>query len=352
LAEKNLYEILGIDPKASPDQIKHAFRSLARKFHPDSADGAGNQFMFQKVTDAYDTLSNSELRKRYDEVHSLFSDREEKIKNYRKNASDAEKTSMSFDRLRSKLVDKDSEGLPADRFNEPRKRTPTGDIFGKVTESIKRFKSSDSTRPKDGSSSILRKVTGSFKVYRPESEGDERTGAIDFAISVIESIRGTTREVTVPGKTGPRLFRIRIPPGIADGGTLKVTTPATDTESVQDLQIRVRIVSSGLLDREGDDLVINIPIKVSEAICGGEVEVPTLEGPVKIKLPPGWDISKRLRLKGRGLPTDAPVEARGSLYVKTYLVLPDRISTKSTELAAALDELYLTDVRADLPTKL
>ena len=148
-------------------------------------------------------------------------------------------------------------------------------------------------------------------------------------------------------------LKVKIPPGVEKGSRVRLPgqgSPGERGGDTGDLYLRISVRDHPIVRVSGRDLSLDLPVTASEAMLGGEVTAPTFEGPVKLKIPPGSQSGRRLRLRGRGLPalkagaTGAP---RGDLYVVLQIVLPEE-SEEARQAAAALDKLYKGDVRRDV----
>jgi molecular chaperone DnaJ len=148
-------------------------------------------------------------------------------------------------------------------------------------------------------------------------------------------------------------LKVKIPPGVETGSRVRLPgqgAPGERGGEAGDLYLRITVREHPTVRVEGRDLLLDLPITVAEALGGAEVTAPTFEGAVKLKIPPGSQSGRKLRLRGRGLPalkggnTGAP---RGDLYVVLQIVLPDD-SPQAREAAAGLQKLYKTDVRKDV----
>jgi molecular chaperone DnaJ len=148
-------------------------------------------------------------------------------------------------------------------------------------------------------------------------------------------------------------LKVKIPPGVETGSRVRLPGqggPGTRGGEPGDLYLRIIVREHPAVRMQGRDLLLDLPITPAEALAGAEVTAPTFEGPVKLKIPPGSQSGRKLRLRGRGLPalkggtTGAP---RGDLYVVLEIVLPED-SPQAREATAALQKLYKTDVRKDV----
>ncbi|HET9752548.1 MAG TPA: DnaJ C-terminal domain-containing protein, partial [Myxococcales bacterium] len=155
------------------------------------------------------------------------------------------------------------------------------------------------------------------------------------------------------GPSGTSRLKVRIPPGVETGSRVRLPGqggPGRRGGEPGDLYLRITVREHPTVRVQGRDLLLDLPITAAEALAGAEVTAPTFEGPVKLKIPPGSQSGRKLRLRGRGLPalkggsTGAP---RGDLYVVLQILLPPD-SPQAREAAASLQALYKSDVRKDV----
>ena len=188
--------------------------------------------------------------------------------------------------------------------------------------------------------------------------GDDVEASIE--VDLRDAVLGAEREITLQRPTSgassplePARLRVKIPPGVETGSRVRLAgqgSPGERGGESGDLYLRITVRPHPTVRVDGRDLSLDLPITVAEALQGAEVTAPTFEGPVKLKIPPGSQSGRRLRLRGRGLPalrsgsTGAP---RGDLYVVLQIVLPPD-SAKARAAAAELQKLYPPDVREDV----
>jgi DnaJ-class molecular chaperone len=175
-----------------------------------------------------------------------------------------------------------------------------------------------------------------------------------LAIPFLTAIRGGETTIEVQRSEGrTETLVVKIPPGVETGSRIRLAGqggPGQRGGDPGDLYLRVTVQPHPLVRVEGRDLLLDLPVTAAEAMLGAEVTAPTFEGPVKLKIPPGSQSGRKLRLRGRGLP---PLRAgvggapRGDLYVVLQIVLPPE-SPKAREAASELQKLYTGDVRRDL----
>jgi curved DNA-binding protein len=313
VADRDLYEILGVPRGASEAEIKKTYRRLARQYHPDLNPGKREaEERFKEVTAAFEVLSDPRRRKLYDEfgpdaLRTGFDEkRAEEVRRWRRQAPGGGGGRVPFDFGDFASVDVGSYGT----FD-------FGTIFG----------------------DLFRRGGGAAGAARG------RDVEAEILVPLRESVLGSERDVRVDGRT----LRVRIPAGIADGSQIRLAGQgghAPRGVAPGDLLLRVKLQSHPHFRREGQDLYVDLPVTVPEAALGAEVRLPTFEGPVKLQVPPGASSGTRLRLRGRGVP-DVRGGARGDLYAVVQIVLPPR-GTALEKAVKPLADLYAGDPRAGI----
>ena len=256
----NYYVVLGVEPQATLDEIKKAFRKLALSNHPDRNPGnKAAEERFKLITEAYETLADSDRRQTYDLEHrSPFAD-------------------YSPDPFVH--MDEDLREVFSDLFDKKQKR-------GRNLEAR-------------------------------------------LEISFEESYLGTTKTlVLVDTQKQSREINVRIPPGVGEGKILRVKgqgEKAIGDEVAGDLIVHIRLAKHPFFERQDQNIFIEIPIPLATAILGGEIEVPTLEGAVKMKIPKGVQSGKTLRLRGKGF-TSEKKTAKGDQYVRIHVETPQNLN--------------------------
>lgn len=314
MPQRDLYDILGVARTASADEIKRAYRRLAKKYHPDVNPGdKGAEEKFKEVTAASEVLSDPKKRKLYDEfgpdaLRTGFDEkRAEEYRRYR--SQGIPPGGMPFDFGDFRTVDVGG-GYGAFDFS-----SIFGDLFG-------------------GGPS--RRGGQPFPTAGGNAEAE-------VEVALREAVLGGEREVRVEGRT----LRVKIPAGVTDGSQIRLAGQGGAGRHggrAGDLFLRVRLAEHPLVRREGKDLTIDLPVTVPEAVDGAEVTLPTFEGPVRFRVPAGSQSGKRIRLRGKGLP-DLRGGQRGDLYAVVKIVLPEP-SEKLEKAARAMEPLYKEDPRA------
>lgn len=317
MPERDLYEILGVSRKSTGEEIKRAYRKLAKKYHPDVNPGNKSaEEKFKEVTAAFEVLSDEKRRKLYDEfgADSLRSGfdgkRAEEYRRWKREGAPA--GGMPFDFGDFSRVHVGDYG--AFDFG-----SIFGDLFGG-----------------GGGGARARAV------QRPAA--GQRTDA-ELTVDLKDAVLGAERDIRVDGKT----LRVKIPAGVTDGSQIRLAGqggPGTRGGPAGDLYLIVRIREHPQVRREGKDFYLDLPLTVPEAVHGAEVDLPTFEGPVRFKVPPGAQAGMKIRLRGKGMPVLNGGE-RGDLYAVVQLVLPEP-SEALRKAVHPLEALYKGDPRGGI----
>ncbi len=347
---KDYYSILGVDKKASKDDIKKAFRQLAHKYHPDKK--GGNADKFKEVNEAYTILSDDKKRAEYDSYGHVFSD-----------AGGSGFSSEGFD-FSNFAAGGDFAGFNInDIFSEffgggggygaVRGRDISVDVEVSFAESIfgseRKFLLSKSSNCSECGGSGAAQKTEMITCAKCNGNGKVRESKRilfgTFASVVIcSNCRGKGKVPKEKCKTchGLGVLRkeeevaINIPPGIENGEVIKVSGggEAVSGGVAGDLYIKVHVTKHPLFMKDGRNLVTNLNIKLTTALLGGEYKLTTLDGEVVIKIPAGVAHGEILRLRNKGVPYDK--NRRGDLLIKLNIQLPNKLSKDATRLVEEL----------------
>ena len=298
---KDYYNVLGVSKGATADEIKKAYRKLARKYHPDAnLDNPGAEEKFKEIGEAYEVLKNPQKRQRYDQLGANW-------KQYANTGRPGGGKSYSYDFGGGRGFNFENMGGGFSDFFEM--------FFG--TGADQRFSGSDF----GGNFGGGRTGTSSRK-------GQDLQSAIE--INLREAYTGTRRSMRLQKEGRTRTVDVKIPEGIKDGGKIRLAGeggPGQGGGPGGDLYLTVNISQHNIIKRKGDDLYIEIPVTIKEAYFGGKIDIPTFEGKVDMKLPKGTQSGRTLRLKGKGMP-GIKGGNHGNLYVKTRIVFPEKMSSK------------------------
>ena len=317
MPERDLYDILGVSRTASQEEIKKAYRRLAKKYHPDVNPGnKPSEERFKEVSAAFEVLSDVRRRKLYDEFGS--------------------------DSLRS--------GFDAARAEEVRRWRRQGAPPGAQPFDFGDFASGGGAGGAFDFGSIFEQIFGQGaprggQGRRHVAPAQGQDAEAELELDLREAVMGGERDLRIDGRT----LRVTIKPGMAEGARIRLAGqggPGRHGGSPGDLLLRIHLRPHPLVRVDGKDLSLDLPVTVPEAVMGAEVELPTFDGKVRLQIPAGTQSGARLRLRGRGLP-DPKGGARGDLYVVVRLVLPEA-GDKLEKAVKALEPLYKGDPRSGI----
>ncbi len=315
--KKDYYAILGVPQNAREDEIKKAFRRLAKKHHPDVNPGDKSaEARFKEINEANEVLSDRRKREEYDAVRS-----------------------GAF-------------------FGGFRREGPPGGPGGFGFEPGGRAYHTETVDFDEIFGDLLRGGRGGF----PRG-GQGRDVHVDVMVEFLDMAQGTVREIrydrprTCPscggtGRSGrkgcPQCFgtgaaereeriKVKIPAGAQDGSKIRVAGKGEETAQggSGDLVITLRMIPHPYFRREGNDILLDVPIHFSEAVKGAKISIPTIDGPVMVSIPPGSSSGRKLRLRGKGVPAPGTT-SRGDQYVILHVAVP---GTRSEEFLKHVDKI-------------
>ncbi len=317
MADKSYYDILGVKKDASEDEIKKAYRKLAKKYHPDVNKGTKDaENKFKEISEAYAVLSDGEKREQYDRLG---------------------KEAFSFGGAGG--------GNPfaggANPFG--------GFDFSQFTGGGARARRGGTRRTTGNFTDIFSDLfgggAGGFEEQAQRGGDLEAEMTIEFRDAVL----GGTLEISVNGNP----VRVKIPEGMKDGQRLRLRGKGASGMMggpAGDLNVLIHVRPHPLFERRDDDIYIDLPITVGEAIRGGEIEVPTIHGPVRAKIPAGTQGGQTFRLKGKGVRKKAGEV--GDHYYRVQIMVPKHLPPEAREGLDAIEAGYAESPRASLRTTL
>lgn len=289
VAFRDYYETLGVSRDATEDDIRAAYRRLARQYHPDVNKDPEAEDRFKEISEAYEVLSDPEKRERYDRLGANWK------------AGDDISGAAGFGRRPD-----------GQRGSGVRFETGSGD-FSSFFESLfgQRGRGSGGVE------------YDSFSLRGTDQEAE-------LELSLEEAARGGSRRITL---ADGRDYEVNVPAAVRDGQRIRLSGeggPGVGGGPSGDLFLRVHIRPHPRIRSEDGDLYVDLPLAPWEAALGTEAQVPTLHGPVRVRVPAGSSTGRRLRLRGEGMP--APNGQGGDLYATVKIELPKRLSNKEREL--------------------
>lgn len=313
MPKRDYYEVLSVSKGATQEEIKRAYRKLAREHHPDVCKAPDAAKRFAEIQEAYDTLSDEAKRRQYDQFGF--------------------EGSRSSPNARAGARYEDWHGGASANAGTPFEGEDLGSVFDAIFGERSRGGARSRRSPfadadEDGPEVIRHAVTIPFETAWKGGMAPVR--------------------IEEAGKGKSRTIEVQIPPGIADGTQLRVRGAGTSKRGAPDLLLQIRVLPHALFRRgefeetgKGLDLYLDLPITVAEASLGGSVSIPTLSGSLDLVIPPGTASGRKLRLKAQGLNDQAG--NRGDLYALTKIVPPAGTDLNDDE-RRALERLALKGV--------
>ncbi len=314
--KRDYYEVLGVSKSASTDEIKRAYRRLAKEHHPDrNPDDASAERKFKEVQHAYDVLKDPEKRRQYDQFGEVG------VGQWA-NTSGGERvyqwggSSVGVDDLEELLSS----------FGGGQRPGAFEDIFGGAF----------------GGGGRRRAVRAA-----PSRAPDQQQ---EVSLLFDQAVHGATLTMSITTGSSVQTVDVKIPPGVEDGQKLRLRgrVPAPPGGKAGDLILICRVKPHAYFTRRGADLYVDVPVSLTEAALGAKIEVPSLDGMTAVTLPAGTAAGAKLRLKGRGMHKPGN-DRRGDLYAVIKIVPPTSLSDSERELYEKLASLTTDDPRTSCP---
>jgi curved DNA-binding protein len=299
---RDYYKLLGVDRKASEEDIRRAYRKLALKYHPDRNPGSKQaEDKFKEINEAYQVLSDPEKRGRYDQLGASYQQWQQRGGaggfNWDPWVSQAGGGNVRVD------VRNLDDLFGGGDFSEFFRR-----IFGGM-----------------GSSSS----TGSSRQGRGTAREAPQSYEQQITISLQEAFQGTLRRIEVDG----RRLEVKIPRGANTGTKVRVSDAVTSPNGRKsDLYLVIQVAKDSQFERKEDDIYTDAKVDLYTAVLGGEIQVPTLSGNVILKIPEATQPGKTFRLAGRGMPNVKKPDRCGDLFVRIQVRIPDKLSARQRDL--------------------
>lgn len=304
---KDYYKLLGVDKKASQDEIRKAYRKLAVKYHPDKNPGNKQaEEKFKEINEANDVLGDPEKRKKYDHLGDNWQNFQQR----------GRQGGFDWSQWQQQGAGRRSQRDPSDIFGETDFSEFFNTIFGGMGGDM------------GARSSRTRGTRGAFKGQDYQAE---------IELSLEEAYHGSSRIFDVHGQK----IRVSTKPGAYDGQTLRIKekgAPAAGGGPAGDLYVTIRTLPHPAFERKDDDLIQTITVDLFTAVLGGKVQVDTFSGKVAIIIPAGTQNDTTLRLKGKGMPAYGKPEEKGDMLVKVHVAIPTNLSEEEMDLFKKLQQ--------------
>jgi molecular chaperone DnaJ len=339
VSKRDYYVILEVSRAASGDEIKQAYRALAMKHHPDrNPDNPAAEDSFKEASEAYAVLSDPDKRKQYDRYgHSAF-----------------ETGGPGFEAGDFGAVSEILEGLFGEVFSGGRRKRRDGrdltyDLeISFVEAALGVDKKIEVNRPApcttcDGTGAKPGTPVHKCSVCQGRAQVKYQRGLF-AAARPCHACRGTGKNIPTPCDackgTGSKMrsesMNVKIPAGVRDGAVRTVRGAGESTPGGNgDLHINIKVADHALFEREGADILISVPISFPQAVLGASIDVPTLDGKVLMKIPPGTQSGKIFRLRGKGIPVYGGY-GKGDELVKVVVEVPQQVSRRQRKLITEL----------------
>ncbi|MCA0929374.1 DnaJ C-terminal domain-containing protein [Ruegeria profundi] len=300
------YSVLGVAKDASAAEIKKAYRRIAKDCHPDLKPGDTEaETKFKAAAAAYDLLKDPETRARYDKGEIDASGQERQQQQYYREYAEA-----AGNPYRGRAADPDD----------------MSDIFAEFMRG-----------------------RGGFGQRRGDFHAPGHNRSYTLQISFLDAVFGASQKLTLPD--GDRI-EVKIPAGITDGQTIRLRgkgDPGFGEGPPGDALVTVSVANHPVFERLGDDIRITLPITIDEAILGGKVRAPTIDGGVNVNIPAGTSSGKTLRLRGKGVKKRGSSE-RGDQLIELTVSMPDRIDDELKQFMETWRENHRYDPRKGMPS--
>ncbi|MBN1774407.1 MAG: DnaJ domain-containing protein [Deltaproteobacteria bacterium] len=334
------YKVLEVPRDAKPEEITKAYRRLARKHHPDVCKDPGAEEQFKRINEAHQVLSDPEKRKRYDLLGPDWRDGQPfqpppgwtqgapfEYRTYGGGGGGGGDWSDFFEAFFGGGGARPRGGGRRSAGRGPRVHVATSGFPGGAAE------------PLDPDlEDLMGGMFGGTRGRPRARRGGDIEGELELSLE--DALRGGTRTVQLAdGEGSCRTYEIRIPAGVHDGARIRLGgrgRPGRSGAEAGDLLLTIRLRPHADFRRDGDELVVAVPVAPWEAALGASVRVRTPDGPVEMKLPPGRSSGDRLRLRGKGLPLRDG--GRGDLLAEVRIVLPARLDERERKLFEQLRE--------------
>jgi curved DNA-binding protein len=327
---RNYYELLGVKRDASADEIKQAFRQLARKYHPDLNPGDKSaEDKFKDISEAYEVLSDRSKRSQYDKFTGFWRKNRTKApasepREPRDRSTEEEEFGDDFNTFIDRLLGRKKESSNSPRDRSVRTEAPAD----------RNPRANDRRNPRE-----QRDVDRNFT--EPQARLNPKNLEAELTLPLDKAYLGGRERITI--QEDGRSLEVDMPPGMIPGQKIRLRGQGLGGG---DLYLKINVSPHQFFRLEGVNIYCQLPVTPAEAVLGGFIEVPTLDGLVKISLPQGITSGQKLRLAGKGFPGEDG--RRGDQLLEIQVVVPKSLQPAERELYEKLREIESFNPRLDL----
>lgn len=330
---KNHYKVLGVLNSATLEEIRRAYRILARRYHPDVNPGEGSAERFNEISEAYDILSNPEKRAAYDAEHGGIQRKkfDEKYRAFQEAQTEQFSRRRARERREAEAAKQASQPPPA-----PTESSTIADLTAKFKGLVAQ------------TGAVIKRLRRSAKSSRDKPRRVTKVSIVEVSLTVEDAIRGVRKKIEIAEPEGVRKVSVVIPAGVRDGSVIRMRDR---NESGEDLVLIVRLAAHQFIAIKPKGIVIEIPVTVSEALAGAQITVPGIEDQLVVKIPAGSQSGSEIRVKEQGIAGKDGV--RGDLFVRLLIRIPEPPEAVGLkDKAKELEQYYSGNIREGLPRTL
>lgn len=335
---KNYYKALGLNQSSSADDIRRAYRILARRYHPDVNPGTESKQKFQEILEAYEVLSDEKARKTYNSKFESFQRRNinKQHERYQEELRRSAETPKDDYKFGSGKPEQEKEAAPP-----PPRKSVRNKIESKITSARNWIIDQWYSRVDQDEAAESEEAPMRGRKIR-------KVSIVEASVTVFESIRGSRKKIEISEPEGTRHVNVMIPRGVRDGSVIRLRDKNNEGE---DLVLIVRLTAHPFIQIKAKGLVIEIPITIHEALSGAQISVPGVDDEILVKVPPGTQSGAELRIKGKGIP--GADSAQGDLFVRFLIRIPEATDAFGLkDKGKELEKYYESNVRHDIPKTL
>ena len=330
---KDYYQTLGVAKSASEKEIKQAFRKLARKFHPDVNPGDKSaEARFKEINEAYEVLGDADKRRKYDELGAnwrMYEQAQQQGQPYPGGSPFGGSPFGGGPGAGGAWTVNMGGGPGGYRTMTPEEMQ---DLFGNEDPFSDFFRTFFG-----GGGAGAAREPGRGRGRTRSQKGQDIEHEVELTLE--EAYHGATRRMSIKEGGHARSVDVRIPVGVKEGSRVRAAgegASGSNGGAAGDLYLRVRVKPHPVFERKGEDLHTRVAVPVTTAVLGGEAQVPTIPGSVRLKIPEGTQNAQVFRLKGHGMPKVGKPDERGDLYATVDVQLPRTLSKEQRQHYEAL----------------